>query len=252
MKKHFKMKNLIITLFVGFYLAGCAFIGQEQPAFMDIQSSYLIKQVITSQEKSNMSPTETPPPTIEKSTKTSISAENIFLPGIEVFAFGAREPGWYTVNDTVMGGISSSTVEITDAENLSFSGNMSLENNGGFSSARSEWYPIDLTSADGMLLRVLGDGKMYRLRIYSETTGNNIAYNAIFETTPEDWKLVYIPFAGMVPTYFGYIADVGKLDASNISSFGLMLSDKQPGEFDLQVDWMRAISEEDLPIMGIN
>jgi hypothetical protein len=56
----------------------------------------------------------------------------------------------------------------------------------------------------------------------------------------------------MVPTYFGYIVDVGRLDTRNIGSFGFMLSDKQPGEFDLQVDWIRAISEEDLPILGLN
>jgi monofunctional biosynthetic peptidoglycan transglycosylase len=98
----------------------------------------------------------------------------------------------------------------------------------------------------------LGDGKMYRLRIHSESTGNNIAYNASFETTPENWKLVYIPFSSMVPTYFGYIVDAGKLDTSKISSFGFMLSDKQPGEFDLQVDWIRAISADDLPILGWN
>jgi monofunctional biosynthetic peptidoglycan transglycosylase len=182
----------------------------------------------------------------------NIPEEDIYLPGIEIFAFDKREPGWYTLDDNVMGGISSSTVEIADTGVLSFSGNMSLENNGGFSSVRSEWYPINLTSTDGVLLRVLGDGKMYRLRIHSESTGNSIAYNAIFETTPENWKLVYVPFSSMVPTYFGTVVDVGRLDTRNIGSFGFMLSDKQPGEFDLHIDWIRAISEDELPILGWN
>ena len=246
------MKNIIIAMFFGLFLMGCAYIGEEQLSIQNIQSNNLIKQIDTQQAKPNMSPTETPIQSPTTSLEPTSTEENMLLPGIEIFAFSEREPGWYTVDDNVMGGVSSSNVEITDTEILSFSGNMSLENNGGFSSARSEWTPIDLTSADGMLIRVLGDGKMYRLRIYSESTGNNIAYNAIFETTPENWKLVYIPFSSMVPTYFGYIVDVGSLDTSNIRSFGFMLSDKQPGEFDLQVDWMRAISEEDLPSLGWN
>ena len=199
-----------------------------------------------------MSPTDTPMQTPKTSLDSTIPDDNMLLPGIEIFAFGDREPEWYTLNDTVMGGVSSSTVEITDAGILFFSGNMSLENNGGFSSVRSEWFPINLTSADGVLLRVLGDGKMYRLRIHSATTGDNIAYNANFETTPENWGLVYIPFSSMIPTYFGHIVDVGRLDPRKMGSFGFMLSDKQPGEFELQVDWIRAISEEDLPIWGWN
>ena len=247
-----KIKKIIIALFFGFSLVGCVTSSEELSIMKNFQSKNQPKQVNTLQDDSDMSQMETTTQTSKTSLDPIITEENMLLPGTEIFAFGEREPGWYTVDDNVMGGVSSSNVEITDTEILSFSGNMSLENNGGFSSARSEWNSIDLTSADGMLIRVLGDGKMYRLRIYSESTGNNIAYNASFETTPEKWELVYIPFSSMVPTYFGYIVDVGSLDTSNIRSFGFMLSDKQPGEFDLQVDWMRAISEKDLPSLGWN
>jgi monofunctional biosynthetic peptidoglycan transglycosylase len=247
-----QIKKLIIALFFSLFLVGCSTNGAELAIMKNIQANNQPKQVNLVQKNSNISQMKTTRQTSETRIEPTSTEDKFLLPGTEIFAFGEREPGWYTVDDNVMGGVSNSTVEITDREILSFSGNMSLENNGGFSSARSEWTAIDLTNADGMLLRVLGDGKMYRLRIYSESTGNNIAYNAIFETTPENWKLVYIPFSSMVPTYFGYIADVGSLDTSKIRSFGFMLSDKQPGDFDLQVDWMRAISEEDLPIMGMN
>jgi hypothetical protein len=46
--------------------------------------------------------------------------------------------------------------------------------------------------------------------------------------------------------------DVGRLDTTSIASFGFMLSDKQPGEFELQVDWIRAISEDEVPVTGLN
>ena len=172
------------------------------------------------------------------------------LPGIPLFTFAGGEPRWYTVDDNVMGGISSSTVAVAEPDVLAFAGSMSLENNGGFASARSEWQTVDLSNTDGILLRVLGDGNAYRLRIRTDTTDRNISYNALFETTPNQWQIVYVPYAEMVPTYFGYVMDVGPLDQSNIGSFGLMLSDNQPGEFELYVDWMRAVSDEELTALG--
>jgi monofunctional biosynthetic peptidoglycan transglycosylase len=247
-----KTKNIIIALFFGLSLVGCGISGAELPIMYNVQSKNQSKQINTGQVNSDMSQLEKTTQTSKISVDPIITDDHMFQTGVEIFAFGEREPGWYTVDDRVMGGVSSSTVEITDTGILSFSGNMSLENNGGFSSVRSDRNPIDLTGADGMLLRVMGDGKMYRLRIYSESTGDNIAYNATFETTPGNWKLVYIPFSNMVPTYFGYIVNVENLNTSRISSIGLMLSDKQPGEFELKVDWIRAISEEDLPSLGWN
>jgi monofunctional biosynthetic peptidoglycan transglycosylase len=247
-----KTKIIITALFFGLSLVGCGISGKELPIMNNVQSKNQSKPINTAQENSDMSRLETTTRASKTSLDPIITEDHMFLTGVEIFAFGEREPGWYTVDDRVMGGVSSSTVEITDTGILSFSGNMSLENNGGFSSVRSEWNPIDLTGADGLLLRVMGDGKIYRLRIYSESTGENIAYNATFETTPENWELVYIPFSSMVPTYFGYNVNVENLNTSKISSIGFMLSDRQPGEFDLQVDWIRAISEKDLPSLGWN
>jgi hypothetical protein len=168
------------------------------------------------------------------------------LPGVNLFTFAGKEPGWYTVDDDVMGGVSSSTVSIIEPSLLSFSGNMSLENNGGFSSVRSDWSPTNLSNADGVLLKVLGDGNQYRLRIRTASAGRGVSYNALFQTQPETWSYVYVPFKDMVPTYRGFLMDVGELDTSSIGSFGFMLSDKQPGEFNLLVDWIRAVSEKEI------
>ena len=183
----------------------------------------------------------------EANTESSTSAASSgLLPGIQLFDFVDGEPRWYTVDDNVMGGISSSTVATLKPDYLYFSGTMSLENNGGFASARSEWQPMDLSESDGILMSVLGDGNSYRLRIRSTTTERNVSYNALFDTAPNKPQLVYIPFDEMVPTYFGYVMDVGPLDRANIGSFGFMLSDNQPGEFELAIDWVRAVSEAEL------
>lgn len=168
------------------------------------------------------------------------------LPGTQIFTFEAGEPGWYTVDDDVMGGVSSSEAAITEESYLRFYGDMSLENNGGFSSVRSDWGETDLSGKDGVLIRVLGDGKTYRLRIRTDKVGREISYNALFETGTDEWVIVYIPFDQMVPTFRGFVMDVPPLDPATIGSFGFMLSDKQPGQFELQVDWMRAVNEIEL------
>ena len=47
------------------------------------------------------------------------------------------ENQWRIVNDGVMGGLSSSKAIVNDDNKIIFSGNVSLENNGGFASLRS-------------------------------------------------------------------------------------------------------------------
>src|ERR1700712_3033759 len=79
----------------------------------------------------------------------------------------ANEVGtWTPVNDPVMGGASTSTVTFGDG-GLVFSGNISLENNGGFASARSPQDPDigrTATGAKSLRVRAMGDGKTYLLK----------------------------------------------------------------------------------------
>jgi monofunctional biosynthetic peptidoglycan transglycosylase len=222
------VRQFIITGLFGFFLLGCSSV-----------------ETLTAKTQESVSTNETPSAS-KGDFMQYTPTEGAALPGRELFSFAAGEPAWYTVDDIVMGGVSSSSVEIVEPNILFFSGNMSLENNGGFSSARSDWNMIDLSGFDGVLLRVLGDGKAYRLRIRTEGAGGDIAYNGAFETTPDQWIHVYVPFANMIPTYRGIVMDVGQLDTTSIGSFGFMLSDKQSGDFGLQVDWIRAVSENEL------
>ncbi len=165
------------------------------------------------------------------------------LPGVLLFDFQPGRPAWSSVDDDVMGGVSSSGGRITEDGTLLFSGTMSLENNGGFASLRSPWNPIDLSGKDGLLIRVLGDGQLYRLRVRSSDTVRSVAYNSFFETVEGEWITVYLPFETMVPTLRGFRVPAGELNPASVTGLGFMLSDKQPGEFALEVDWIRAVAE---------
>jgi monofunctional biosynthetic peptidoglycan transglycosylase len=246
-RSQYMLRTFVLTIF-GLVLIGCANYGMAPTETIQITSTIV--------DTTELGPNATPTKTSTDSTGATMSnlpkeitTQN---PGIEVFSFRENEPAWYTVDDNVMGGVSRSSVEISDSNTLFFSGTMSLDNNGGFSSVRSDWTTTNLKGADGVMLRVLGDGKMYRLRIRSAETGSEISYNAAFETTPETWKVVYIPFDRMVPTYRGILMNVEALDPASIRSFGFMLSDKQPGDFALQVDWIRAVTEEEFESYQVN
>jgi monofunctional biosynthetic peptidoglycan transglycosylase len=223
------MRKIWIAALVGILLAGCATLpsGETIPG---------------SQEEVEMKPspgTEEP-----NSGEDSLSANT--QPGQLLFDFQSGAPAWSSVDDSVMGGISQSASRVLDAGVLEFSGTMALENNGGFASVRSAANPIDLSAYDGILIRVLGDGQTYRLRIRPTGFNREISYNSLFETQAGEWITIYIPFETMIPTFRGFRVPTGQLDPAAISGFGFMLSDKQPGEFSLQVDWIRAVSEGEI------
>ncbi len=160
-----------------------------------------------------------------------------------LFDYDEDEPAWYTVNDDVMGGVSTSMVT-TDAktQRLVFSGNLSLENNGGFASIRSQWSDYDLTGYDGIFLRVRGDGRTYQFRIRTEETGSEIAYATLIETEVGIWKDIYVSLEEMIPVYRGVIVRrAPALNPGSIRSFGFMLADKQEGEFFLEVETLSAV-----------
>lgn len=236
--------RLVVTILVfGLLLAGCGLTAAQQAPLPDTGFELDLKEQDSGELAPRLAATQSSTvPEREDDMENPTTEERAALPGLEIFNFGIGDPGWYTVDDRVMGGVSISTVEVIEPDVLRFSGIMSLESNGGFSSARSDWAPIDLEGYDGVLLRVLGDGNAYRIRIRTAETGSEVSYNAIFETSGEDWQIFYIPFDGMMPTYRGFLVDTGPLNPASIGSFGFMLSDKQPGDFELQVDWIRAVS----------
>ena len=68
-------------------------------------------------------------------------------------------------------------------------------------------------------------------------------------TNADTWQEVYIPFSEMTPLYRGFIVNAaGPLNPESIRSFGLMLTDKQSGEFSLNVDWINAVAESKVEI----
>lgn len=153
----------------------------------------------------------------------------------------ASSGAWRPINDVVMGGLSESRLSITNNHTGVFTGNVSLENNGGFASVRASLDETDFSSFDGLAVRVSGDGKRYRLRLRTDTRFDGIAYQAKFGTIRGKWVIAEIPFDEFVPTYRGRtLSDVPPLNTAKICQIGFMIADKQEGRFRLEIDWVRA------------
>ena len=143
-------------------------------------------------------------------------------------------PGpWQTVNDGVMGGISSSRMVEADGV-LTFEGELSLENNGGFASVR-RLVETDLSQVTGVRLEVRGDQRTYQFRLRQNDRFDGVAWRAEFTTT-EEWQTVELSFDQFVPVFRGRrVPAAGPVLAASIKQVGFLLADKTPGPFKLQI-----------------
>ena len=165
---------------------------------------------------------------------------------IEAFEEGAVALRWQIVNDGVMGGLSRSGLDRIDGETVRFSGQLSLENNGGFASVRGSGRMPDLTGTRAIVLRVKGDGRTYQLRLRMANGWRAPDYRAEFNTQPGQWQVHVLPFSSFVAGWRGQsIRNAPPIDPAKILEVGMLLGDKNPGEFVLDIDWIKATSNGD-------
>lgn len=145
---------------------------------------------------------------------------------------------WTTVNDPVMGGRSTSTVTFGEG-GMVFSGVISLDNNGGFASARGPQDP-DIgrraAGAGSLGVRARGDGKTYLLKV--ETVGLPWSYIQRFTTDAGVPRTYVLPVGGFQPV--GFRLDPAPeapqtLDPAIISRVSIYILDKQQGPFQITV-----------------
>jgi uncharacterized protein YbjT (DUF2867 family) len=183
----------------------------------------------------------------------------------EKLIFDFRQPSqqlqqlWGALDDVVMGGISESNLKFTSGVGL-FVGNVSTANSGGFASVRTKNLnpPLDLTGYEGIELRVCGDGKRYKFFIRSDDRWDGVGYAYSFDTVPNIWMTVRIPFAELIPVFRAKTAPTATpFNSSQVYSLQLMLSKFEydgalnpkftPGAFSLQVETIKAYGGPVLP-----
>jgi monofunctional biosynthetic peptidoglycan transglycosylase len=173
---------------------------------------------------------EKPMPTDVESTKTIFNFDD-----------NKQADQWNAVNDNVMGGISEGGATISDDSCLIFSGSVSLENNGGFSSIRTLPQDFELSGYKGIRVRVIGDGRTYQFRMRDNRNFDGVAFKQEFQTTANTWIEIDLPFESFLPSYRGRILqDVQPVVATEIRQMGFLIADKEAGPFILKVSEIKA------------
>lgn len=147
-----------------------------------------------------------------------------------------QEPqNWLRINDSVMGGVSTSVLHFEDGS-LLFKGQLSLENNGGFASVRRVG-KMSLSSQNGPLtISAKGDGRQYQVRLRTNRTYDGVAYVAMFSTNT-GWQNLQFQQSDFVAQYRGRrVNGAPALSFDDVEQIGFMLADKQPGAFRLRVN----------------
>ena len=150
---------------------------------------------------------------------------------------------WRIINDGVMGGISQSSIYINKENNIIFNGFVSLENNGGFCSCRISLNDNKLKDIESFVLRVKGDGKIYKFRLRMDGSYlKNIEYSSDFQTKKDEWIDVIIPVKNFKPYLYGFRSRISpKLKTQRINSMGFLIADKQEGNFNLEIMYVKTI-----------
>ncbi len=167
---------------------------------------------------------------------------------------------WGALDDVVMGGVSESNIRFKDAI-AEFSGNVSIANSGGFASVRTRNFEpaVDLSSYDGIVLRVKGDGNRYKFMLRTEDRWDGVAHCHSFDTVADAWITVRIPFTEFIPVLRAKTVSNTPLDTRHVNALQMMLSKFeydgalnphfQPGAFQLQIE---SIGGYGRPLAGIS
>ena len=146
---------------------------------------------------------------------------------------------WNIVDDVVMGGRSSSQFNIDSNGFGVFEGNISLENNGGFSSVRYQFEKTKVSDDTKIKIRVKGDGKNYQFRVKNKFR-NYYSYITTFSTTTE-WQYIEIPLKDMYPSFRGRILNQPNFSHDFIEEIVFLIGNKKNENFKLLIDKIELI-----------
>ena len=166
-----------------------------------------------------------------QSSSTAMSTENKHID----FGSSMVEP-WRSINDGVMGGLSEGKIAWKDTVML-WSGQTSLENNGGFASIRGPWEHHDLRAMNRAIIRCRGNGGPFKMTLEtSQRWWMPYAYTSF--NPNDDWQDVVID----VEDFSWSQAQMGDLrnvapsqELGDVLRIGLMKYDGTAQPFELEV-----------------
>jgi Complex I intermediate-associated protein 30 (CIA30). len=141
------------------------------------------------------------------------------------FNHNSNITGWKVIDDVVMGGRSNGKFKMDSDGNGVFFGDVSLDNNGGFSSVRYQFDKINTTKDSKVLIRLKGDGKEYQFRVKSNRN-TYYSYVTIFKTTG-DWENIVINLNDLYPSFRGQTLNIPNFTGNSIEEMVFLIGNKK-------------------------
>lgn len=134
---------------------------------------------------------------------------------------------WRAVSDQVMGGISKAVIAhevIGDRPCMRVSGDVLLENNGGFIQAALDLHPdngtLNASGYTGLRIAVRGNGEGYTVHLRTPANVRSWqSYRSKFIAEPE-WRTVDLPFESFVPHRLETPLDTSELRRVGLVAIG--------------------------------
>ena len=134
---------------------------------------------------------------------------------------------------------------LTKRNTLLFSGDISLENNGGFASIRSNTGDMSLDGASGITVKARGDGRTYWVGLRTPRQYGASSYRAYLPTSKDTFTETFIPIGDFKLQAFGRQIPGRRVDPAAITSLGFTLADKKAGPFQLEIESIEAVFEDE-------
>jgi hypothetical protein len=156
---------------------------------------------------------------------------------------GDKTRDWVLLSDNVMGGVTRSNIEYK-TNSVVLSGDISLDNFGGFASIKTTFSELDLSSFSGVKIRFKSENQQFAFTLEDSRNWTRPNYKNDFASKkPGTWETAVIYFKDfkeyLIGEPTGNKLNPGKL--KNIVRLGIITTEKKEGPFTLEVDYIEFI-----------
>ncbi|GGK25498.1 NADH:ubiquinone oxidoreductase [Yeosuana aromativorans] len=146
---------------------------------------------------------------------------------------------WTIIGDYVMGGVSNGNFYLSESGTGVFKGEVSLDNNGGFSMVKYSFATKQVDDFTSVSIRLKGDGKRYQFRVKTNESDSH-SYVAYFNTSG-DWETIEIPFSNLSPTFRGRPLNMENYPGQHMEQIAFLIGNKKAESFQLEIDRIELI-----------
>lgn len=167
---------------------------------------------------------------------------NSLILNAQIIDFGNQTGGqyWSVTNDGVMGGLSRGNAWLSDSSVI-FKGEVSLDNNGGFSSLRSSYNNLDLSGFNSAEVRLRASGLDFSITFAKSRRFYIPNFKHVIKLKSTEWEVVTFDLDQLKEYRIGNATGntITPTDLKNLVGISFINEGKKEGPFVLEVDYIK-------------